>query len=87
MSFNVGDKVAIKGQSGSVLTVAEVGTGISNGKYRCQNASQSGAKGTWYHGNKLVPYGADTGKESPMGGKPVNPDNGRSSTHAWFRER
>lgn len=64
MSFNVGDEVSYKGQQASKVTVAEVGTGYSRGSVRVQNSFHPGAQGAWVHATKLVPYGANTGREA-----------------------
>ena len=80
MSLAVGDAVSFKGQAHSKVTVLEVGTGnYLSGSVFVQTSFDVGTvKGEWVHRALLVPYGADTGKESPMGGRLVNPDKGRA---------
>jgi hypothetical protein len=76
----VGDVVSIRGQANSKVTIV----GIYGGKARVQNGFQSGLEGEWLPLNKLVLYGADTGRESPMGGRPAP---GTASTGASIRRR
>jgi signal peptidase I len=73
--FQPGDFVAIKGQTGSKLEV--VSYSKTFGKYTVKN-SFGGRQDI--SPRMLVRYGSDTGAESPMGGRAVNPD-----VHKWFR--
>lgn len=74
--LEVGQAVSIRGESNSRVTIAD----IKDGRARIQNAFETGAKGKWVPLSKLVPYGADTGRETPMGGRPV-PGVGSSSPY------
>ena len=85
-SYEVGDKVSMKGQANSLLTIAEIKKwAAGNTTYRIQNGFESGTKGKWVSPADIAPYGVGaTGREDTGPSKTVR--NPQPGVHPFFRK-